>query len=122
LARSSEERMAEALGRISRGTYVPGTAYRPAAPSEGCGPADDFGRCSSRFHDAACESADLAAAASGGGESSDAWRRTLLRGAQISRELDVAYGELGRDEPGPVNEALMQELGLSCLARLAAGP
>jgi hypothetical protein len=66
--RTDEDRLARALSRISAGIYTdPAAAQGAALANESraielaaatgkgpCGPVDDFGRCSSRYHDLEC--------------------------------------------------------------------
>jgi hypothetical protein len=118
LPRTSEERFAQAMGRVAEGSYTPGPMYRPPEPSHGCGTLDDFGRCSARFHEATCMQADSSAAAVGGGEASGAWVRTLLGNQETASALAEASEVLG-DVPsgGPADpaayEAMREHLGLS---------
>jgi hypothetical protein len=92
--------------------------YRPPEPSYGCGTLDDFGRCAARFHEATCMQADSAAAAVGGGESSEAWVRTVLGNQETASALAEASEVLDDDGPeGPADpaayEAMREHLGLS---------
>jgi hypothetical protein len=119
LPRTSEERFAQAMGRVAEGSYVPGVMYRPPEPSHGCGTLDEFGRCAARYHTSpTCMQADAAAAAAGGGESSDAWRRALLRNQETASALAEASAVLDDGGPGgPASpgayEQIAQHLGLS---------
>jgi hypothetical protein len=101
------------MGRVAEGSYVPGQLYRPAAPSHGCGPLDEFGRCSSRFHSGSCYETSRQEAAVGSAESVEAWNRALLRNQAIKADLDEETAFLGDPGPGPASDALMRELGLS---------
>jgi hypothetical protein len=106
LPKTSEERWAEALDRVARGTFTPGVAYREPGHDYGCQQGyDEFGRCAARYsHDAA----------TAGGEASEAWVRTLRSNQETRAALDDALGELASDPgPGPSHEALLRELGLS---------
>jgi hypothetical protein len=100
------------MGRIAEGSYVPGVAYRPPEPSHGCGPLDEFGRCSSRFHSGSCYETSRQEAAVGSAESVEAWNRALLRNQAIRQDLDEVTGALDDPGPGPASGALMRELGL----------
>jgi hypothetical protein len=116
LPRTSEERFAQALGRIAEGSYTPGPMYRSPVPSYGCGTVDDFGRCSARYHQATCMQADHHAAAAGGGESTEAWVGTLLENQAVSDALDEETEALDElDAPGDPDGtwALREQLGLS---------
>jgi hypothetical protein len=118
LPRTSEERFAQALGRIAEGSYTPGTMYRPPEPSHGCGTVDEYGRCSARYHTSpTCMEADSSAAAAGGGEATEAWVRTLLRNQETASALSDASAALDDVPPGgpadPVAyEAIREHLGV----------
>jgi hypothetical protein len=76
--RTSEERFSRALDRIAAGSYTLANYYREPEPSHGCGPLDEFGRCSARYHSGSCFETVRGEPAVAGGEGSDAWNRTLL--------------------------------------------
>ena len=89
----TEARTAYLLGRIERGTYTPPQPADDAA--HGCGPLDDFGRCSARFHDAYCFETARGEAVNGASpEAMDAWRGALLSGHQAAAALQLANGQL----------------------------
>jgi hypothetical protein len=115
LPRTSEERFAQALGRVAEGSYTPGVMYRPPEPSHGCGTLDAYGRCSARYHGAECMQADHHAAAAGGGEASEAWNAALLRNQETAEVLGVArevMDELDAPEDPDGTWALREQLGL----------
>ena len=89
---ASEDRTAYLLDRIERGTYTPGADLSNA--SHGCGPLDDFGRCSSRFHDALCFETARGEAATGSAVAIEAWRDTLLSGHQAASAVQLANEQL----------------------------
>jgi len=113
LPRTSEERFAQALGRVAEGSYTPGPMYRAPQPSHGCGTVDDFGRCSARYHQPHCIETTRHDAASAGGEASHRWRETLITNQAVSAALDDAIDALDDPGPGPAYEALAEQLGLS---------
>jgi hypothetical protein len=79
---STEQKIAMALRRIADGDYVQDPYYRQARTADGrfgsaCGPIDDLGRCSSRYHQAGCESVVAQAAATSTPEAVRAWNATV---------------------------------------------
>jgi hypothetical protein len=95
-----EDKLARAIDRLSRGTYLPAGMYaqgRDASgqfASHGCGPLDDFGRCSSRYHAGECFETFRGEAATGTAAAIDAWRGTLLSNYQAAVELSNAQADL----------------------------
>lgn len=63
-----------------------------------CGPADDFGRCSSAFHDLGCTHNTAAAAATGSHDSALAWRDTLKEHGRLP--LADAHGRVPLNAQG----------------------
>jgi hypothetical protein len=82
---SSEVRLARAVRRIEAGTYTPPGYFRAAEPARdvlgqytsACGPTDDLGRCSARYHEAACGAVVIGSAATGSYEDVEAWNETV---------------------------------------------
>lgn len=92
---SDETRLARAMPRIEAGTYTEGAFFRgdeaaAAAMARDpigrwqavCGPIDDFGRCSSRYHTPDCHTTVESAAARGDSVAVEAWNDTLQGRAQ----------------------------------------
>jgi len=102
-----EDKIARALDRLSRGTYLPPPMYRDRdeagqfAPN-GCGPLDDFGRCSSRYHSGECFETVRSSAATGDYDAALAWRRALNRGTPAMAAMMLANA-MGEPEPGPAD-------------------
>lgn len=136
--RSDEARLARAVQRIERGSYLPAGMYRDREAdgrfrSETACHAhrDAYGRCGARFHDAGCLEVFRGEAAAGSHDAALAWRRTLNEGSAVSGATLLA-NHTGTDwdeqlgEPGPgALEALAWmrgQLGVSGPQPLAGRP
>ncbi len=91
LPRRSEDRMAQLLDRAAAGMYDLST---PDGSTHGCGPLDEFGRCSSPFHAGECFETFRGEPIGSTPEAMDAWRDTLLSNGRAAVELANANTEL----------------------------
>lgn len=98
--RRSEDRIAHLLKRVEHGTYTELAQADDGA--HGCGPLDEFGRCSSPFHSGYCYETFRGESATGSAQAAEAWRSTLLGNQQAAIELANAQAELDAE----VDEAL----------------
>jgi hypothetical protein len=113
---SGEQRLARALSRIQDGTYTEPAYLRAAPPirdvagrySNACGPADDLGRCSARYHAAGCGAVyDSSAVAGQPVERVEAYRDQLALASPSEPEpgtTDLWADMLHSPEPGPDND------------------
>jgi hypothetical protein len=104
---SAERILARAIERIADGTYTPPPAPQPA-PARGaggrfghlCGPADDLGYCTGRYHDAGCVAVTASAAASGSFADVERWN-DVVRGRTSAADVTAAAQALGLASPAP---------------------
>jgi hypothetical protein len=109
-----EDKIARAVDRLSRGTYLPQGMYAQGRDPSGqfapvgCGRLDTYGRCSSRYHDGGCMEPVRSSAATGDGYTVERWNETLRRGTPAAVAMAFArsaaedYGEDG-EVIGPGN-------------------
>jgi hypothetical protein len=103
---TTEARIARAVNRLSRGTYMPAGMYASRDPDgqfagRSCdgSVADAYGNCGARFHQSSCIHTVRQAAATGSHDAALAWNRTLNRGvsslevAALANELDDELAE-----------------------------
>jgi hypothetical protein len=113
---SIEHRLANAMDRIERGTYVPpGQASFDQTPGI-CGPMDVVGQCSSRYHQADCMANDLSTGTLNTPEAVRAWNHQLGRIAESTRTAMLANpAGPGWDELLDPRESMPPASGLAYL-------
>ena len=114
-----EDRIAHLIGRIDRGTYTPHPVLRDpddlsngTGPGYGCGQIYDpeSGRCTARFHQAACIETVRTSAATGNHEAASQYRDALRRGTPAMAGVLLSNAEWPQEPDHPADTPTYREM------------